>query len=312
MPPALRQLLYAPACVTAGMAIVAFSDNFVGIVAEGMSLGQFQVIRCIAAVGLGAAVAAMLGGLGRLRPVNPGGLAMRTLFNVTALMLYFGALPTVPIAQAAAGMFTSPIWVAVFSGLFFGVPIGPRRLGALALGFAGVALVLQVGEKPVQPMALVAVVAGMSYAMSVIWTRRHCTRETGLRIAFWNFVGYGAAGLAVMIAGPVVAAAAGPLPQDLAFMLGGVSLPGWPALLIAVAIGLSSLLSSGLMAEGYKSAESSLAAMFDFSFLIWAPLFAWLLWGDTITGLQALGMVLIVAAGTLALWSGARVESRGN
>jgi len=71
-------------------------------------------------------------------------------------------------------------------------------------------------------------------------------------------------------------------------------------------IGISGITSTACMAQGYKMGEASIMGLFDFSFLFWAPLFAWLLWGDTVSPRMALGMGLIVVAGGLAIWSGAR------
>ncbi len=309
-PSPLRTSLYAPGCVVAGMAMVAISDNFVPRLADAMGLGQFQVLRTAATLTLMLAVVAALGGAARVRrlvPVRPGGLAMRTFFNVAALMMYFAALPAVGIAAAAAGMFTSPVWVALLSGLMFREPVGPRRILGALIGFAGVVLVLKVGQEPLRPIALVAVAAGIFYALNVIWTRRYCQQEWAVGIAFWNFVGYGVAGMAVLLAGPFLREAAGPdAGDDLAFLLRSWQpLELWPTL-TAVGVGIAAITASSFLAEGYKSGDPTRVALFDFSFLLWAPLFAWMLWGETLGVLQVLGMVLIAAAGALAIWSGAR------
>ena len=55
----------------------------------------------------------------------------------------FGAVAVLPIAQVGAGLFTAPIFVLIFSALFFGLPIGKWRIIAVGLGFAGVLLLLR-------------------------------------------------------------------------------------------------------------------------------------------------------------------------
>lgn len=306
MPQPARSVFYAPGFVMGGMAMVAVSDNFVPLVSDLIGLGQFQAVRCVAALAVVLALAWATGGLGRIRPTNPRGVLVRSLFNVIALMLYFAALPTVPIAQAAAGIFTSPVWVAILSGLFFGAPVGPRRAAGVVVGFAGVLLVLQVGAAEVRPMALLGVAAGFFYALNVIWTRRHCAAETALCIAFWNFVAYFLAGVVFVLAGPLVGGLFVEVPADLVFMLRGWEPMSLATVAITFGIGITAILSSALLAEGYRTGESSVASLFDFSFLLWAPVVAFLLWGQTVTWLQALGMGLIVVAGVLAIWSGKR------
>ncbi len=58
------------------------------------------------------------------------------------------------------------------------------------------------------------------------------------------------------------------------------------------------------------SGAASIMGLFDFAFLFWAPLFAWLIWGEGLSARMAAGMALIVIAGALALWSGERWVAR--
>ena len=55
------------------------------------------------------------------------------------------------------------------------------------------------------------------------------------------------------------------------------------------------------LAYGYRGAESTFAALFDFSFLFWIPIFAWLINRETVSLSVGTGMALIVVAGVLAL-----------
>lgn len=71
------------------------------------------------------------------------------------------------------------------------------------------------------------------------------------------------------------------------------------------------LTAAACQAIGYQSGESGAVALFDLSFLFWAPSLAWAFWGDTITPRMAAGMALIVIAGALAVWSGRRGNQPG-
>jgi drug/metabolite transporter (DMT)-like permease len=225
---------------------------------------------------------------------------LRAAFSVSALLVYYAAIPAISVSLAAAGLFTSPIWVTVFSITIFGERVGPRRLAALVLGFAGVCLVLRIGAEPIRAMAVAPMLAGALYALGVIWTRRFCRDESAGALAFWSLGVFLAAGLAGTALTPAIAAAVGhvegtafatmpprlPTPDDVAFvfLLGGLG-----------AIGLV------LLARGYRGADPTFAALFDFSFLFWVPLFSWLLWGERLLPSAALGMALIVLAGLLAV-----------
>jgi drug/metabolite transporter (DMT)-like permease len=72
-------------------------------------------------------------------------------------------------------------------------------------------------------------------------------------------------------------------------------------LLVVFALGGAGALGIVLLARGYRGADPTFAALFDFSFLFWVPLVSWLLWGERLAPGVALGMALIVGAGLLAV-----------
>ena len=295
--------------IIGGTSLIALSDNFVTGLSREMGLWQFHMLRSAMVIPVALLLAAVAGQARAIWPVAPLQVMLRSLFGMIGLMMYFAALPAVGIAQTAAGFFTAPIWVALLSALFFGARVGPRRVLGVAIGFAGVCLVLGVGTGPIKPMALVAVAGGASWALNVIWVRRYCIQETAICLAVWQFIALFLAGLVGLALLPWLGSA-----------LEGVSgtefatLP-WqpimrPTLAAVFVIGLAGITSTACMAQGYKMGAASIMGLFDFSFLFWAPLFAWLVWGDTVSLRMAAGMGLIVVAGAMALWSGARVVGR--
>jgi drug/metabolite transporter (DMT)-like permease len=294
--------------IVSGTAMIALSDNFVTGISRDLGLFQFHALRSAMVVPVAAGFAALTGQGRSLRPANPGPVMVRSLFGTLGLFMYFAALPAVGIAQTAAGFFTSPIWVVVLSALIFRERIGPRRIAGVALGFVGVCLVLGLGAEPLRPMSVVAVFGGVCWAMNVIWTRRYCGTDTAVCLAVWQFLALGAAGIIGQALVPWLGAVLEGVPGT-----GFATMPwqpvAWATAGAVFLIGISGITSTACMAQGYKMGAASVMGLFDFSFLFWAPLFAWLLWGDTVSPRMALGMGLIVVAGGLAIWSGARSAS---
>jgi drug/metabolite transporter (DMT)-like permease len=291
--------------IIGAMALIAVGDNFTPLVTDYMGLWQFHALRSAMVIPV---VLLFAGATGRMAAVWPGSMRRvteRSLLSMTAMVMYFAALPATGIAQAAAGLFTSPIWVVLISALCFGEPVGARRIAGAVLGFAGVLLVLGVGARPVQPMALVAVAGGLAWALSVIWTRRHCRGESAICLAVWQFTALFLAGLAGLALapwfGPMLAGVEG-----VEFVTQPLQRVGWEMLLVLFLIGITRIIAAGFLVTGYQAGDASIMGLFDFSFLFWAPFFAWLLWGDVVSPRMAAGMGLIAAAGVLAMWSGAR------
>ena len=290
-----------------GTSLIALSDNFVAGVSREIGLWQFHAMRSAMVVPVAVAFAALIGQGRSLRPMAPGQVFLRSFFGMTALMMYFAALPAVGIAQTAAGFFTAPVWVAVISALVFGERIGPRRIAGIVLGFIGVCLVLGLGAQPVSPMALVAVSGGLFWALNVIWVRRYCAAETAVCLAVWQFVvllGAGVVGLGLV---PWLAEMFGDVPGS-EFATTGWRVPSWSLAGAVFLIGLAGISATGCMAQGYRMGPASVMGLFDFSFLFWAPFFAWLVWGEVLDMRTAAGMVLIMIAGALAIWSGRQMQ----
>ena len=87
----------------------------------------------------------------------------------------------------------------------------------------------------------------------------------------------------------------------------------WPdrtTTLIILAMGAAGAIGMAAMAIGYRSAPSSYAALFDYSFLIWIPLFAWIFHREVLSTSMAAGIGLIILAGIVALSSAPAEEAR--
>jgi len=292
--PASSRPLFGAAMIVSGMMLIGFIDNFVQVFADYAGLWQFHFLRSAIAIPM-IIVLARLAGF-RLRPTNWGGAMLRTGLIAASMLLYFGSLPMAPIAQVGAGLFTSPIWVLVFSALLMGSPIGPRRILAVAIGFSGAMLILRPWETGFTIWSVVPILAGALYALAMIATRRYCADEPtlGLNLLFFATLGAaGALGAAVLQAAPQPALAA-----EAAFFFQGWIWPLPPeawALLLMQAVG--SIIAVLLLTKGYQSAETSLVIPFEYTFLISASVTAWAIFGERVDRMTLIGMVLIVGAG---------------
>ncbi len=175
--------------------VIGFTDNYVRVIAAEAGLWQFHATRSVMALALLALAAVPLGL--RLRPVRPWAVAGRSAIHGFAMLIYFGSLAFLPVAQVAAGLFTAPIFVLLISRFAFGHPIGPVRILAVAMGFLGVLLVLgpsAMGDASVA--ALLPILAGAMYALGNIATREWCAAESAETLLGGFFVALGVLGLA--------------------------------------------------------------------------------------------------------------------
>ncbi|HMO07730.1 MAG TPA: DMT family transporter [Paracoccaceae bacterium] len=288
--------LAAAALILAYATVIGFTDNWVRVVAAEAGLWQFHATRSAMALAMIAGVAAAAGL--RLRPNRPGAGLARSAIHAAAMLVYFGALAFLPVAQVAAGLFTAPIFVLLIGRLAFGHPLGPVRVAAVAVGFLGVVLVL--GPEAMAGATLAAllpVVAGALYALGNIATREWCEGESALVLTggFFGILGlFGAIGLGVLAAFPLPVAegAAG-------WVTRGPVVPSDGFWFWTIVQAAGSLVGVGMMVRAYQIAEAGRVAVFEYIILPASAFWGWVIWAEVLTPLAATGMVLIALAGAM-------------
>lgn len=279
--------------VLAAMALLGFVDNYVKVIAEGSGLWQFHLMRSLMALPLIAA-AGLAFGLA-LRPRRLGRVLVRSSANSLAMVLYFGALAFLPIGQVVAGMFTAPIFVVLISVVIFGQRIGPWRIFAVVIGFAGVLAMLEFDGARLSLLSVVPVLGGLFYAITNVLTREWCAEEGTLCLiafffafmAVWGIVGIGV--LAIWPQ-PVPAGADG-------FILRGWTMPSGEVLFWTAAQAVGSVVALAMIVRAYQIAEPSYVAVFEYALLVSAVIWAYLLWSETMTPVAMAGMAAIAVSG---------------
>lgn len=282
----------AAASVLGGMAALGLTDNFVPYISERGSLWQFHFVRSLMAVGILVVVVAL--GWGTIRPKRPMAVLGRSLFQAGAMLIYFGCLSVLPIGVVVAGLFTSPLFVVLISILFQGKSVGLFRWIAVIVGFAGAVMVIRPDPAALDPIAFLPILAGLLYAIGAVATRAWCEGENTLTLTAGFF---GMLGLFGLI-GIFVVDADAPLGHA------GFVLRSWGpldgAMLFWFAVqAVGSLLGIALIFRGYLLGEASHVAVFEYSLLVFASFWAWVLWGQNVPPLGLLGMLLIALAGSV-------------
>ncbi len=289
--------LAAASAMLVAMAVIGFVDTFIGEISQTVGLWQFHAMR--SAFMMPLLILMPVFGLGVLRPRRWRRVLARSLVLSTSMMLYFGALGLMPVAQALAGMFTSPIFVLLINVAVMGQRIGIWRSGAVLLGFAGILLVLQPGTAGFGPAMVMPVAAGFFYAVSAIATRSWCDGESAVTLLGANMAMLGVIGLVVALGLSVWGGG------STGFLLRGWTWDVGAALPWIVLQAVCSLGAVFLIVRAYQMDIPTNVAVFEYAVMGFGPVFAWLLWGQGLGIWQIAGIALIVVAGlVIALRSG--------
>lgn len=273
------------------MAVIGFIDNFVGQVSSSISVWQFLMMRSTLMFPLLLLMSFV--GLGVLRPNRWLPVLARSIVITCSMMLYFGALGLMPIAQAIAGLFTSPIFVLLINVFIMHRRIGPWRIAAVFIGFAGILMVLQPGSAGFGLSMLMPIAAGLFYAVSSIATRSWCAGESALSLLATNMAMMWLVGGAVTLAFGLTGMAG----DD--FLTLAPTLDILPILPVLAMQAVGSLAGVFLIIRAYQMDEPTNVAVFEYSALLFAPLFAFVLFGQGLGWMQILGIAMIAGSGVI-------------
>ena len=279
-----------------GISIFGFSDNLTMLVSDDVGVGQFHFSRSLFAVFMVALLGKLLGLSVIPKLWKP--VLVRTFFMVIAIFLYFSVMPMMPIAEAGAGLFTSPIFVLLFSVIFLKERIGWRRISAVVTGSCGVLLVLRPGGEGFSIYHLLPVLSGASYALSSIITFRYLSDESPLAILMSFIVAIGLCG-GVFATGLTVFPVSEELITQAPFLFKGwQAVDSWFWIWMGV-IATGACLALSMMTRAYQLAETSYAAIYEYAYLISVGIFSWAFWGVIPGMLSIAGIGLIIFAGIL-------------
>lgn len=240
-----------------------------------------------------------------LLPLRFGWTLLRSLILVLMWIVYFTALPNIELAIAAAGYYTTPLFIVLLAALFLHESISLRGWLALALGFAGTLLILRPSTGDFEAWALLPVFSAICYAGAMVLTRSKCRDENPVILALWLNIAFVAVGLFALLALEWLRPAAEIAGKN-AFLLGewvSMDLGAWRIMAILAGAILAGSVGAAI---AYQYGPASTVAVFDFSYLGFAVIWGLLLFGEIPQATEALGIVMIASAGVFAVRQRAR------
>jgi drug/metabolite transporter (DMT)-like permease len=222
-------------------------------------------------------------GFGSLKTTRMKDHAVRMGLGLTGMVLNFGAVMLLPLAEAATIGFTIPIFATIVAALVLKEQVGRHRWSAVVAGFIGIVIVIQPGTAHFPLLgAAVGLAAAMMVVLISLQIRDLGRTETAITTVFW-FSSLSMIPLCVVL--PFVIA-----PHDgyQWRLLGGIGLAG--------AIGQVALTAS------LRFAPVSVVVGMDYSSLLWSTLYGWLIWEQLPGKSTWIGAPLIIASGLYIAW----------
>jgi len=273
-----RGILFA----IATFAFFSTADAVVKLLSSGYSVIQIYFVTAL----FGAIpIAGLVWFSGRpitVIPRFPKKVALRTLLLVIDNFGAYLAFSLLPLANAYTLIFAGPLIVTALSPFLLGEAVGRHRWSAVVVGFIGIIVVLRPGMAPLDIGYLGALGAACAFGLALIITRQIGGRESDSAMLVWMILGK------IVISGIAVPFSFTPMPMtDLGLMALAGLLAGTAHIFVV---------------QAFKQAPPATVAPFQYTQMLWAVLYGYLIFGDLPDAFVLAGLTLVTGSGLYILW----------
>ncbi|MEZ5680126.1 MAG: DMT family transporter [Erythrobacter sp.] len=259
---------------------------------SGVRFGEILFWRAAPTVPILGIWLAAQGQLHRLRTKRMPAHLRRAFLGMIGMALTFGAPILLPLAESTTLGFMTPIFAVILSAVLLSEKIGPWRWSAVFAGFVGILVITQPGQSQMAPLGVVVGLSGaFMVALISIQLRDLGRTDEPISIVFWFSVW-----------------------STLVFTLG---LPLFASAhtgqqwLLLVAIGVLGCFAQLLLTASLRYGQVASVIVMDYSALIWATAYGWLIWDRLPPATTWLGAPLVIGAGALIAWREHRLARAG-
>lgn len=298
--------------ICALIAGIAFSINDLSIKLLSGDYPLHEIVLFRASIGMIFTLAIFIpldGGFINLRTKRPFMHIIRAMFVVMANTFFFMGIAALPLSEATAIFFISPMVITLFSILFLGERVGVWRWAAVFAGLFGAIIMLRPGTESFQLAGLFPMAAAVCYAGLHVFTRKLGATDKASSMAFYIQLTF------VIVSASIGLAFgdgryAGTGNPSLDFLLRAWVWPQAGDLAIMAGIGVASAVGGYTISQAYRLGEAATIAPFEYISLVLA-----IIWGITIFSeypdtIAWLGILLIFAAGLLVFWRESVLKKR--
>jgi drug/metabolite transporter (DMT)-like permease len=218
---------------------------------------------------------------------KPATVGLRAVLGTASLITTFAAYSLMPLADTAALLFTASLFIPVLGVLFLRESVGPYRWTAVAIGFAGVVIMLRPSGEMYTLGVIVAISAALMHATLQIMLRYLGRYESPETVTFYFFV---IGTFLTALALPFVAVR--PTMAEVPLLFG---------------VGLTGALAQWLLSVSLKNAPAAIVTVFNYSGIVWATLFGWMIWNEWPLPAVITGAAVVITSNILMVWRESRL-----
>lgn len=285
-----------------GTLIFSVNDMAIKFLSGSYALHQVILIRAVVALTFILAVIHISErGWSQIGTSRPGTHLARVCIVMVSNVTFFVGLAAMPLADAVAVAYVSPIVVTLLSIVFLGEKVGPRRWSAVILGMLGVLVMLRPGAGVIQPAALLVLISAVLYASGNLLARHMGGTESAMTLSLYVQTGFIVVSVAMglWVGDGHLAMTDGSI---WAFLFRPWVWPPLSDLPYFVATGLSVGIGGLMVTQAYRTVEAGLVAPFEYVGMPMAILWGLVMFGTFPDATGWVGIAMICGSGLYVIW----------
>jgi len=228
-------------------------------------------------------------GLGSLRTGRIGLHLFRGTAGFVSMLLVFTSFSLLPIADAVAISFATPLFLTALSVPLLGEKVGVHRWSAVIVGFIGILVMAHPSGEGAKLGFATAISSTILNALILVSVRRLGRTERALTIIFYQAM-FGTIGSVFL----------------LPFAWKTPDLAGFG---MFVAMGLVGVVGHFCLTQGFRYAAAAVVGPFNYTGLIWATLFGYVVWHELPGPSTLAGGLIVISSGIYIIYRETRRKS---
>ncbi|MFT5114002.1 MAG: drug/metabolite transporter (DMT)-like permease [Parasphingorhabdus sp.] len=287
-------------CVITGMLVFIGNDSSIKYLSGDYPIHQIVLVRTLVALCITLIITQFEGGLSALKTRRPWLHAIRGMLIVIANLTYFLALAVMPLAETMALFFVAPLLITMASALILREDVGIRRWIGVGVGMVGMLVIINPGSDTLQLAALLPLIAAVCYTGMQVLTRVMAATDRASAMAFYIQISF-------LVVSTILGLTmgdgrfAGHENASLEFLFRAWKWPNQHDALLMGVCGICVGLGGYLVSQGYRLAQASIVAPFEYVALPWGMAAGFVIFGEIPTMQSFVGIALIVGAGLYVL-----------
>ena len=278
-------------------AILSFTDGLAKFLTGTLVIGEIVFFRaCFVLIPI-LIIITLRGGFSTLKIHNWRAHLMRAGCVIITTFLFLAATRNLPLADAVAILFASPIFITAMAPFALGERVGWRRWFAVLMGFMGVLVMVRPGSNPFVFSALLALAATFCLSVRDIITRSMSGEESTSAIMLVSTGCILISGLISWPLGYIIPA------------LGEWRPPTIQEFYLLAMTGILQGVGQYFMVSAFLLAEAVVVVPFRYFSLIFAALFGYLIFGDVPQPSMLAGALVVIGSGIYIFQREARFKS---